>query len=102
MPVALCIHCQAPPERREKGDLVMWICPLCNNRGEAACERRALASWNLVNDEDMPLHTCKGKGVARFFVSRDQWGSRCHCCDFVDHGYATLEGARAGWARAVR
>ncbi|HFH4653110.1 hypothetical protein [Pseudomonas aeruginosa] len=100
-----CIHCRVPPERRlqEETGRIMWICPLCSNRGEAvACERRALASWQLVNDEDMPRHTCKGEGVPRFFVSRERWGSRCPCCDFVDHGYATLEGARAGWARAVR
>lgn len=100
-----CIHCQLPPERRQQAETgrVMWICPACNNRGEAVvCERRALASWSLVNDEDMPRHNCKGAGVPRFFTSGGQWGARCPCCDFVDHGYATIEGARAGWCRALR
>lgn len=105
MTACACIHCQVPPERRkqEGTGLVMWICPVCNNRGEATpSESRALASWNLVNDEDMPRHTCMGQGVARFFISAGKWGSRCPCCDFVDHGYGSLEGARAGWARAAR
>ncbi|MNJ09773.1 hypothetical protein D3C81_1474970 [compost metagenome] len=100
-----CLHCSVAPERRHQVESgrVMWICPVCNNRGEAhPVEARALSSWNLVNDADMPAHTCKANGVARFFSSGGQWGSRCAGCDFVDHGYATIEGARAGWARAVR
>lgn len=105
MPAASCIHCQVAPERREQPGtgLVMWICPVCNNRGEATpCEARALSSWHLVNDADMSLHTCRAKSVPRFFISGAKWGSRCPGCDFVDHGYATIEGARAGWARATR
>lgn len=105
MTAPLCIHCQLPPERRqqEASGLVMWICPVCNNRGEATpCERRALGSLGLVNDADMPRHNCKGEGVPRIFASGGKWGARCACCDFVDHGYATVEGARAGWARATR
>lgn len=105
MPAVSCIHCNVQPERRlqEATGRIMWICTLCSNRGEAVtCERRALASWGLVNDPDMPLHSCKGEGVPRFFASCGQWGSRCPCCDFVDHGYGSVEGARAGWARAVR
>lgn len=100
-----CIHCQLPPERRQQAGtgLVMWICPVCNNRGEATpSEARALSSWQLVNDADMPPHTCKAPAPLRFFISAAKWGSRCPGCDFVDHGYATLEGARAGWARATR
>lgn len=102
---AHCIHCQVPPERRQQPGtgLVMWICPVCNNRGEATpVESRALASWGLVNDREMPLHTCKSQGVPRFFIGGGKWGSRCAACGFVDHGYGSLEGARAAWARAVR
>lgn len=105
MTACLCIHCQLPPARREQAGtgLVMWICPVCNNRGEATpSEARALSSWQLVNDADMPPHTCKAKAQPRFFISAAKWGSRCPGCDFVDHGYATIEGARAGWARATR
>lgn len=105
MTAPLCIHCQLPPERRQQDctGLVMWICPVCNNRGEAtSSERRALASWGLVNDEDMPRHSCKGDGVPRIFASGGKWGARCGCCDFVDHGYATIEAARAGWCRELR
>ncbi|HCE6978419.1 TPA: hypothetical protein NHP34_006068 [Pseudomonas aeruginosa] len=105
MTAAPCIHCQLPPQRRaqEATGLVMWICPACNNRGDATpSESRALSSWNLVNDADMPVHTCKAQGVPRFFISGSKWGARCPGCDFVDHGYATIEGARAGWARATR
>jgi hypothetical protein len=100
-----CLHCQAAPERRQHPTtlLVMWICPVCSNRGEAhPVESRALASWQLVNDADLPLHNCKQQGAARFFMRGGRWGSRCACCDFVADGYATIEGARAGWARAVR
>lgn len=105
MSSTLCQHCSVAPERRhqESTGLVMWICPICNNRGDATpSEARALASWDLVNDPEFPLHTCKDQGVARFFSRAARWGSRCPCCDFVDEGYATIEGARAGWARAVR
>ena len=42
------------------------------------------------------------KTPPRFFMRAAKWGSRCAGCDFVDHGYATIEGARAGWARATR
>ncbi|MFG9836394.1 hypothetical protein [Pseudomonas aeruginosa] len=79
MAAVLCIHCQVPPERRQQEGtgLVMWICPVCNNRGEVTpSEGRALASWNLVNDEDMPRHTCIDQGVPRFFISGGKWGSR--------------------------
>lgn len=105
MTAALCIHCKMPPERREQAatGLIMWICPTCQNRGEATrCETRAQASWGLVNDEDMPRHNCKGAGIPRLFMSGGKWGSRCAACDFVDHGYGSLEGARAGWCRSMR
>lgn len=100
-----CQHCATAPERRHQVEtgLIMWICPACNNRGEASTsEARAIASWHLVNDQDMPAHNCKGEGVARFFSRGGKWGARCPVCDYVDEGYATIEGARAGWARAVR
>lgn len=81
----------------------MWICPACNNRGEAhPVEARALASWQLVNDADLPLHACKGKGIARFFTRGGRWGARCGCCDLVIDGIATIEGARASWASEAR
>lgn len=105
MTAQLCIHCQVPPTRRQQTGtaFVMWICPVCNNRGEATpSEARALSSWQLVNDPDMPPHTCKAKEQPRFFMRDAKWGSRCAGCDFVDHGYATIEGARAGWTRATR
>lgn len=105
MAALACLHCGVAPERRhqESTGLIMWICPVCNNRGDAhPVESRALAAWHLVNDPEFPLHTCKGQGIARFFIRSACWGSRCPCCDFVDEGYATIEGARAGWARAVR
>ena len=100
-----CLQCGGSPERRHQpgSGLFLWVCAVCSNRGEVhPSESRALASWNLVNDPELPPHTCKGKGVARFFIRSASWGSRCPCCDFVDEGYATIEGARAGWARAVR
>lgn len=103
MTAPLCIHCQVPPERRQQSctGLVMWICPVCNNRGDATpVEGRAMYSWNLVNDRDMPPHACQGHGAPRFFVSGGKWGSRCAHCGLVDHGYGSIEGARAAWARA--
>lgn len=100
-----CVHCEIPPERRHQVETgrYMWICPACNNRGEAhPVESRALASWQLVNDADLPVHTCKGQGVARFFNRGGAWGARCGCCDLVIAGIATIEGARASWASAAR
>lgn len=105
MTAPACLHCAAAPERRhqESTGLIMWICPVCNNRGDAhPVEARALATWHLVNDPEFPLHTCKGQGVARFFTRGGKWGARCACCDFVTEGIATIEGARASWASAVR
>jgi hypothetical protein len=104
MTTVLCIHCSsAPIERRQEGTgLIMWICALCSNRGDATrCAARAKASWQLVNDPDMPVHTCKAKATPRFFMSGGKWGSRCPGCDFVAPGYATIEGARSAWARSM-
>ena len=105
MTASACLHCGAAPERRQQlaSGFFLWVCTACNNRGEVhPSEARALASWHLVNDPELSTHTCKGKGVARFFIRSARWGSRCPACDFVDEGYATIEGARAGWARAAR
>lgn len=105
MTPAACLHCGVAPERRQQAStgLVMWICPVCSNRGEATTsEARALSSWHLVNDADMPAHDCKGAGVPRFFVQRGQWGARCPACDYVDHGFGSIEGARAAWVRSMR
>lgn len=100
-----CLHCSVAPQRRHQVSTgrFMWICEVCNNRGEAhPVESRALASWNLVNDPDLPPHKCKGQGLARFFTRGGRWGARCGCCDFVLDGIATIEGARASWASAAR
>lgn len=100
-----CIHCATAPERRHQVETgrYMWICPACNNRGEASpSESRALASWQLVNDEDLPPHSCRGKGLARFFSRAGKWGARCPGCDLVIDGIATIEGARASWPSAAR
>lgn len=105
MAAPLCLHCQTPPERRHQVEppRYMWVCPACSNRGEASpSESRALASWQLVNDEDLPAHGCQQKGRARFFVRGGKWGARCPGCDLVIEGIATIEGVRASWASASR
>lgn len=105
MTAVACLHCSAGPVRRHQPEtgLYMWICPACNNRGDASpSEARALSTWQLVNDADLPVHGCKGEGVARFFIRGGKWGARCGCCDLVIAGIATIEGARAAWARMTR
>jgi hypothetical protein len=96
-----CIHCDHAPERRESGDRVMHICPVCNNRGEASpIKAWAAESWRQVNREDLPLCTCERRPR---FKSRDgKWWACCTGCRHQAGGFMSLPGAVAGWMRSVR
>jgi len=100
-----CIHCgTAPVLRKDTATArMMVVCPECKARGDAAIhEARAWMSWELVNDADLPRHSCKAQGRPRFIQAGGQWGYGCKACNFADVGYATLEGAVAGWMREHR
>lgn len=104
MAALACSQCGALPERRldPNSDMRVYACPGCKHRGElTTSEARALASWNLINDPDLPRHGCKPSPAPRFRQRAGLWGAYCSC-GFDDAGYHSLEGARAGWARALR
>jgi hypothetical protein len=83
-------------------DLIEKSGDQCKHRGEVSTSpARAQASWNLVNDADLPRHGCKAAPAPRFRQRDGLWGAYCSC-GFDDAGYHSLEGARAGWARSLR
>lgn len=99
-----CKHCGTEPsERRDTATgRLLVVCENCRARGEASAnELRAWATWHLVSDETLPLHGCGTARPARFSQVEGKWFSRC-ACGFQDDGYATIEGAVAGWMRASR
>lgn len=100
-----CIHCGNAPELRKDPATgrVMVVCPECKARGDAAIhDARAWLSWELVNDDTMPRHGCRNGAYPRFIQVKGQWGYGCKACGFADIGFATLEGAVAGWMREHR
>jgi len=104
MAALVCSQCGALPERRLDPNTAMrvYVCTGCKHRGElTTSEPRALASWNLINDPDLPRHVCKAAPAPRFRQRGGLWGAYCSC-SFDDAGYHSLEGARAGWVRALR
>jgi len=102
--VTACTQCGGAPElRKDEGrGLVMYACPGCLHHGGATYnERAAAAGWGLVNDPDLPLHKCAKATAPRFFQRSGAWGARCGC-GLESVGFATIDGARAGWARELR
>ncbi|MCK2185722.1 hypothetical protein [Halomonas getboli] len=101
MTLPSCIHCEYAPERRESGDRVMYICPVCNGRGDAStAEAWAAASWCQVNRDD--LSACRCGHRARFRARDGQWWACCTGCQHRVGGFMSLQGAVAGWARSLR
>ncbi|MCW6036809.1 hypothetical protein K4A83_11125 [Spirulina subsalsa FACHB-351] len=79
---------------------MMFICPVCNSRGEAAtCEIWAAATWREVNRE-LPLHTCGHR--PRFKAREGKWWACCTGCQHMTGGFMSLQGAVAGWMRSLR
>lgn len=104
MAALVCSQCGALPERRldPRSDMRVYSCTGCKHRGEATTsEPRARGSWNLINDPEFPRHTCKAAPLPRFRQVDGKWGAYCSC-GFNDAGYHSIEGARAGWVRALR
>ncbi|WP_213159223.1 hypothetical protein [Pseudomonas aeruginosa] len=104
MAVVACSQCGTMPIHRVDPDrgFQVYACPECKHRGEVSTSpARAQASWNLVNDADLPRHGCKAAPAPRFRQRDGLWGAYCSC-GFDDAGYHSLEGARAGWARSLR
>lgn len=96
-----CIHCGQAPERRESGDRVMYICPVCNHRGVASTtEAWASESWNQANRGD--LASCCSGAPPRFKQSAEKWWACCTGCRHAVGGYMSLPGALAGWSRSLR
>lgn len=101
MTLPACIHCDQDPERRERDGRVMFICPVCNARGDAAtCETWAAASWRQVNRDDLPIHGCGHR--PRFKAREGKWWACCTGCQHLTGGFMSIQGAVAGWARSLR
>lgn len=99
-----CSQCGALPERRLDPNTAMrvYVCTGCKHRGDLTrSEARALGTWHLINDSDLPRHGCKAAPAPRFRQRGGLWGAYCSC-GFEDAGYHTIEGSRAGWVRALR
>lgn len=98
-----CLHCASAPERRQSptSSMIMWICPVCNHRGEASSsEAYSAATWEQANNPELPLYQFQGR--PRFYQRGGLWGVRCTITGAGQHGYHSLSGAVAGWHRLCR
>lgn len=96
-----CQHCgTAPEERRDTATgRVLVICPGCRARGQAdKSQARALHTWRLVNDPDLPLYQKRHRPRFRQQAGRWQW----YVGEVAGGLVATLEGAVADYMRATR